>query len=180
MFKNNTKQTIAIVGIIVFIIPIIFLNYTLESLYQFSLTSVKESMQETLLELAHKTQKNLEPVNYLQHEFQEFHKNLFPKLPNEILNVKLDKDYANSLYNQELFNKIASITIDKYSPIAVSVVNPDSGLHYEYISPSLEKQIKHFGIDINTYIKAQNLLETHFITKITNRLRYVACQSTLS
>ena len=170
MFKNNTKQTIAIVGIIVFIIPIIFLNYTLESLYQFSLTSVKESMQETLLELAHKTQKNLEPVNYLQHEFQEFHKNLFPKLPNEILNVKLDKDYANSLYNQELFNKIASITIDKYSPIAVSVVNPDSGLHYEYISPSLEKQIKHFGIDINTYIKAQNLLETHFITKITNRL----------
>ena len=75
MFKNKTKLTIAIVGIIIFIIPIIFLNYTLDSLYQFSKASARESMQETLLELAHKTQKNLEPVNYLQNEFQEFHKN---------------------------------------------------------------------------------------------------------
>lgn len=170
MFKNKTKLTIAIVGIIIFIIPIIFLNYTLDSLYQFSKASARESMQETLLELAHKTQKNLEPVNYLQNEFQEFHKNLFPKLPDEILSVRLDEDYAHSLYDKKLFDQIASLTLEKYSPIAISVANPDLKQHYEYISPALKNQVLYFENDINIFIEALNLIETHFVAKIGNRI----------
>ena len=114
---EKTKKEIIFIGLIVLIMPIFFLNYALEKLYLFSESNIHENMNGTLLEQIQNTSESLEPVNYLNNEFQKLHRKLFPKLPEETINVVLEKEYADNLYTKELLNTIASETKNKFSPI---------------------------------------------------------------
>ena len=138
---EKTKKEIIFIGLIVLIMPIFFLNYALEKLYLFSESNIHENMNGTLLEQIQNTSESLEPVNYLNNEFQKLHRKLFPKLPEETINVVLEKEYADNLYTKELLNTIASETKNKFSPITITVATNQLTNYYAYICPELKKQI---------------------------------------
>lgn len=141
MKKQKTRLKIVLVGYFVFFIPIFFLCYQLNRLYNSTKEEYKKSLKEELLKEAINTRNDLNPQNFLNSEFNKIHSKLFPDFPEEVTDKTPEDSFLKTLYTKEKLDKLVSLTKEKYTPIIITLGTNNLNDVYTYYSPELEKQI---------------------------------------
>ena len=142
MADKRNRIIIAIVGFIIFIIPLFFLRKSIKNEISITQNRIEESLQEKLLSSAISITERLAPHNYLIQEFNNIHASLFPDFPKEIITGTTDDNELKELYNEKLLTKLVTLLKEKYNPIVITVGTQNLNDLHSYYCPILENDLQ--------------------------------------
>ena len=141
MKKSKTRLKIVLVGFLVFFIPLFLFGYCLQRIYFSTKARFKESLKEKVLSSVTIIKENLKPYNYLKNEISKIHRFLLPDFQEEVTDKTPDDEFVKSLYTKELFDKLVSLTKDRFEPILITLGTNNLDKFFAYYSPELEAQL---------------------------------------
>ena len=167
MTDKKDRIILAIIGFLVFIVPIIFLSYNLKKEYQSAEERLQEVLAEKLIDSSYKFDKELDCCRYLKSEINKIHRELLPNCPEDITEKALDDTFSKNLYTKELLNKLIDKTVKRFTPIMITLGTEDFKDFYGYYSPSLEKDLqneinKNKLLNAKSFFDMDNIKQTYF------------------
>ncbi|MBR4569503.1 MAG: hypothetical protein IKO19_02370, partial [Candidatus Riflebacteria bacterium] len=169
MTSKNNRLKVIFVGFLLLIIPIIIFIYNLNSLYIYSKERTKETLRQQILTQSRNIEENLNPFNYLKNEFDKIHAELLPDFPKEVINGIPDKTYINSLYNEELFQKLLEKTKERFAPIIVLMGTNNFEKTYHYYCPKLENDLNNSDKERNDLLCTKALYDKEIVNDKYNQ-----------
>jgi hypothetical protein len=102
------KFLFLITGLIILIVPVIFINYLSDQIYNRSLeVSINLLREKILLELEN-FKNRLKPEAYVQHIIEKTHRKLLAEIPPDLTRMYADHDFAFDLFDSELPQSFSS------------------------------------------------------------------------
>lgn len=144
MKKNGLKSNyfVLITGLLVFGIPVIFLNFLSNKIVSRTRETTSELLREKILQELESFKSRLKPANYVKHIIRKVHTEVLPEIKPEIVRLFPDKSFGADQFNQTLPPKFVA-GLKSYGLEALLFISNSvefSKLDY-YFSEDLKKQI---------------------------------------
>jgi len=146
--NSNKARLTAVVGLLVFSFPLIFVNHLSRKIFERSRETSIELLKEKIMQEVESFKLRLCPESYLKHLIQNIHKELLPEMKPELLKLYPDANFGDEIYTSSIPEKFVGALKDhELSPLLfISSASGFSTLNFWY-DPELNEALgKHARI----------------------------------
>jgi class 3 adenylate cyclase len=129
-------------GILLFGIPMIFLNQLSEKILKRSKATTQELLKEKVIQELSNFKTRLQPKTYIQHLIQKVHRKLLPEITQDISQKIPEQGFGNNLFNQKLAGDfVKELKQLGVAPLLFMVTTPRFASYHYWYAPELKKQV---------------------------------------
>ncbi|MFZ5950572.1 MAG: adenylate/guanylate cyclase domain-containing protein [Candidatus Rifleibacteriota bacterium] len=132
---NSTKARLtAVVGLLVFSIPLIFVNYLSQKIFERSRETSVELLKEKIMQEVESFKSRLSPESYLKQVILKIHQELLPEMKPDLLKLYPEANFGDEIYTSSIPEKFVGALKDHgLSPLLfISSASGFSTLNFWY------------------------------------------------